>query len=137
MLEPRPLYNIAHPQIDSIYLKKDFDGKGRQRGQDVLVIQTKEGLFRDAGEGGPLFSVLADLDLIRDEVIAKAGETFSRIDIRCPWTPSCHAHAHSTTTDKSEKRRNHHDHEPENRQRPVRHRHPVVGAGAAAPVRRT
>ena len=84
MLEPRQLYNIFHPFIDSIYLKKEFSSGAREKGTDILVIEAKR-----AGKTVPgrvrnhlLLSFLADLDLIRDEVERKVGK-FSRIDIRC------------------------------------------------------
>ena len=64
LLEPRPLHNISHPFIDSIYIKKEFDGGGSEDGRNRMF-----------------FSFLADLDLIRDEVESKAGK-FSRVDIR-------------------------------------------------------
>jgi len=80
MLEPRHLHNIAHPLIDSIYLKKEFDAEtGDETGRDVLVICTKRGLHLPEGEVKSSF--LADIDLIKDEVERKAGP-FTRIDIR-------------------------------------------------------
>lgn len=79
MLEPRHLHNIAHPLIDSIYLKKEYDSATGKIGDDILVICTKRGLHLSTGEIKSSF--LADIDLIRDEVERKAGH-FARIDIR-------------------------------------------------------
>ena len=84
MLEPRQLHNIAHPFIDSIYLKKEFDTNTWAEGPDVLVIEARRlgGLTSKKVRDELLLSLLADLDLIKDEVESKAGK-FSRVDIRC------------------------------------------------------
>ena len=83
MLEPRQLHNIAHPFINSIYLKKEFDTDTWAKNLDILVIEArrlgKETTKEERNE--LLLSFLADLDLIKDEVESKAGK-FSRIDIR-------------------------------------------------------
>ena len=81
MLEPRQLHNITHPFISSIYMKKEFDEKQRT-GHDVLVIEARGDGATAAERNRSLFSLLADLDLIRDEVEKKAGK-FGRVDIRC------------------------------------------------------
>jgi hypothetical protein len=75
MLEPRPLHGIAHPFIDSMYIKKEFDLRNRKRNKDILVIETKHKSNAD------LLSLLADIDLIKDGVESKAGK-INRIDIR-------------------------------------------------------
>lgn len=77
LLEPRPLHNVIHPYIESIYIRKEFGADPWQRGKDVLIIEARNDGRKDA-----LTSLLSDLDLIRDEVERKAGK-FSRIDIRC------------------------------------------------------
>jgi hypothetical protein len=83
-LDPRPLRNISHPFIDSIYLKKEFCAREGEKGKDILVIHGKRnGDHKTKREQeSSLLSFLADLDLIKDEVEKKAGK-FSRIDIRC------------------------------------------------------
>ncbi len=83
MLEPRQLHNIAHPFIDSIYLKKEFGIDAREEGSDILVIEAKR-MEKTASqkERSRLFlSFLEDLDLIRDQVESKAGK-FNRMDIK-------------------------------------------------------
>jgi len=80
MLEPRQLHNITHPFIASIYMKKEFT-QGRAD-RDVLVIEARGDGATATERNQQLFSLLADLDLIRDEVEKKAGK-FGRVDIRC------------------------------------------------------
>ena len=83
MLEPRHLHNIAHPFIDSIYLKKEFGMHTGDNGRDILVIEAKRSSKATSKEerDRQLLSFLADLDLIKDEVESKAGK-FNRVDIR-------------------------------------------------------
>jgi hypothetical protein len=83
MFESRQLHNIAHPFIDSIYLKKEYGTDSWKNSKDILVIEAKRISITASKEQREqmLLSFLADLDLIKDEVESKAGK-FSRIDIR-------------------------------------------------------
>lgn len=83
MLEPRQINNIAHPFIDSLYIKKEYGANPLKGGMDVLVIEAKRISTTASKEERDdlLLSFLADLDLIKDEVESKAGK-FGRIDIR-------------------------------------------------------
>ena len=83
MLEPRQLHNIAHPFIDSMYLKKEFGMDAGNNSMDVLVIEAKR-ISKTASKEERdqlLLSFLADLDLIKDAVESRAGK-FNRVDIR-------------------------------------------------------
>ncbi len=83
MLAPRQIHNIAHPFIDSIYLKKEFGTDARTGSLDILVIEAKRISTTASKEERDdlLLSFLADLDLIKDAVESKAGK-FNRVDIR-------------------------------------------------------
>lgn len=83
MLEPRQIHNIAHPFIDSIYLKKEFGADIHAGSLDILVIEAKRISTTASKEERDdlLLSFLADLDLIKDAVESKAGK-FNRVDIR-------------------------------------------------------
>ncbi len=80
MLNPRPIHNVSHPFIDSLYLKKEFVPGAQKEGNDILVIEARRTPSKQKRDQ-LLLSFLADLDLIKDEVESKAG-TFNRVDIR-------------------------------------------------------
>lgn len=83
MQEHRPLYNISHPFIDSMYLKKEFSADGNGAAKDILVIETKctSDIPTKREREDIFFSLLGDLSSIKAAVEKKAGK-FNRIDIR-------------------------------------------------------
>ena len=83
MFERRQLYNVIHPFIDSIYLKKEFNNDAGEKTKNVLVIETKRDGRKVTMENRnkKLLSFLADLDLIKDAVEKSVGK-FDRLDIK-------------------------------------------------------
>ena len=78
---PEKLTGITHPQVASIYLKKDLNkGFGSQ---DILVIETNYDDHEDEYESfdSYLMNLLTDLDDLQRQAEEKIG-TFDQVEIR-------------------------------------------------------
>lgn len=75
--------HVSNPLVEMMYLKKEFNERGEESGENILVVKLKQGLrlgtAKERQEG--LNDFLANLDLIRDEIERKAGK-FKRVDIQ-------------------------------------------------------
>jgi hypothetical protein len=75
--------HVSNPLVEMMYLKREFNEKGEDSGENILVVKLKSGLHlgtvKERQEG--LNNFLANLDLLRDEIERKAGK-FKRIDIQ-------------------------------------------------------
>jgi hypothetical protein len=79
----KELKGITHPQIASLYLRRDYtDGHGEE---DILVIETiahDDSDHEMNGRDEYIMDLLMDLENLKREVERRAG-VFSRVDIRC------------------------------------------------------
>lgn len=79
LLQPTIVKNVIHPLVSGAFIKHQCDGRGFDRSREVLVLDTHPLPGKKAGDVQA--AILADIDLILDQVMRKAIKVDS-VEIR-------------------------------------------------------